>query len=183
MYHSGNKLIDPSLLFEKVQLREGMHTADLGCGRTGHVVFTASAIVGERGVIYAVDVLKDVLQMIKKRAQDSNLINVQTVWADLERVGYTAIPAHTLDVAFVINVLNQVKDNGSFLQEVLRLLKSKSRLLIVDWAGSNLPFAPAAENLVNFEQTKLWITTHGLVLQEDFAVGNYLRGMVFYKHD
>ena len=59
-------MVDPQLLFEKAQLQPGMHIADLGCGRLGHIVFPALKFVGETGLIYAVDILKDVLEDIKQ---------------------------------------------------------------------------------------------------------------------
>ena len=40
-YHTGTHLIDPYALLLKGGITEGMHIADLGCGRTGHVVFPA----------------------------------------------------------------------------------------------------------------------------------------------
>ena len=70
-YHSGNQLINPQVLFEKAHLRPGAHVADFGCGQTGHLVFPASKIIGEKGVIYAVDILRDILAQIDKRAKDA----------------------------------------------------------------------------------------------------------------
>ena len=67
-HHVGDQMIDPALLFEKAQLQQGMHIADFGCGRTGHLLFPATRILGERGLIYGIDILKDVLQVVSKRA-------------------------------------------------------------------------------------------------------------------
>ncbi|MEK7856546.1 MAG: hypothetical protein AAB288_10680 [Acidobacteriota bacterium] len=53
MYHSGHKLINPYLLFEKARLAPNMHIADFGCGDTGHLIFPAAKIIGEDGVVYA----------------------------------------------------------------------------------------------------------------------------------
>lgn len=181
MTHSGNQLIDPYLLFEKANLSFGMHMADLGCGRTGHVVFPGARTVGEIGLVYAVDILKDVLENIKKRAALENMLNVQTVWSNLEKVGKTGIPAKNLDVAFVINVLNQSKNHLAILDEAYRLLKDKARLMIVDWSRNNLPFAPSVDRLVNFEELKKWARTKGLVVQEEFSAGPYHKGITFFK--
>ena len=181
MYHSGNQMIDPEVLFEKAQLRPGMHAADLGCGKTGHVVFPGAAILGEMGVMYAVDILKEVLLEIKKRAAIESLINVQTVWSDLERVDGTKIPARSLDVAFIINMLFQAKNHLAVLDGALRLLKDKARLLVVDWRNNNLPFAPPAEKLINFDEIKKWARSKGLAVQEEFDMGGYHHGVVLYK--
>lgn len=183
MYHSGNQMIDPAVLFEKVQLRPGMHAADLGCGKTGHVVFPGAAILGEMGVMYAVDILKEVLLEIKKRAAIESLINVQTIWADLERAGGVKIPGRSLDVAFVINVLFQSKKCLSILEEALRLLKNKARLVVVDWKKNSLPFAPSTDKLVNFDEIKKWARQKGLAVQEEFDMGGYHHGVVLYRQE
>ncbi|HYE59761.1 MAG TPA: methyltransferase domain-containing protein [Candidatus Kapabacteria bacterium] len=180
-YHTGNQLIDPHQLFDKAHLRAGMHVADLGCGRTGHVVFPASVVVGEHGILYAVDILKDALEAVKKRARLENLLNVHTVWADLERVGKTAIPSQSIDVAFLINMLAKVRDRHSVLEETKRLLKEKARCVIVDWMRSDLPFAPREQHLVDFSEIKEWGRSHGFAVQEEFTAGKFHKGIVFFK--
>lgn len=182
-YHSGNQLIDPYLLFEKAQMRPGMHVADLGCGKIGHIIFPASMIIGEKGVVYGVDILKDALEEVRKRAELENLLNVHTVWADLERVGYTAIPSDSLDVGFIINCLSQSKDHHSLLAESLRLLKDKARLVVVDWERRCGNLGPADELMVDFNDIKRWAREKGLFLQEEFSAGKYHKGLVFFKHD
>ncbi|MCX6779720.1 MAG: hypothetical protein NT034_00885 [Candidatus Magasanikbacteria bacterium] len=64
MQTSGTALIDPFEIFQKVGLSSGMRVADMGCGRTGHFVLPAARVVGEKGLVYAVDILKDVLQSL-----------------------------------------------------------------------------------------------------------------------
>lgn len=176
-------MVDPELLFQKAQIQPGMHIADLGCGRTGHIVFPASKIVGEDGLVYAVDIVKEILQVVNKRAKASNILNVHTVWADIEQVGYTAIPAHSLDVAFLINTLVHAEDVGAMLQETKRLLKEKARVVVVDWYKRGLTFGPDDENYINFEEVKSWARENGLTLQEEFDVGNFHYGLVFFQHE
>ena len=47
MTHVGNALLDTTILLEKARIASGMHVADFGCGKTGHVVFPVSFSVGE----------------------------------------------------------------------------------------------------------------------------------------
>jgi len=182
-YHSGNHLVDPQLLFEKIQLRSGMHVADLGCGRTGHIVFPASKILGERGLVYAVDVLKEVLETIGKRAATSAIHNVHTVWSDVEQYGKTAIPDKSLDAAFYVNTLVQTDDHVTPLKEAARLLKDKARLLVVDWSMEGLPFGPEDGRFIDFDKILEWAKKNNFALQEDFSVGKYHRGLVFFRQE
>ena len=183
MYHTGDQMINVALLLEKGQVRSGMHVADLGCGRLGHIVFPGAKIVSELGIVYAIDILKDVLETIHKRAATNNLLNVQTVWSNLEILGATSVPAHSLDVAFIINVLVHADNRHGILEEAHRLLKDKARLILVDWKKRDLPFGPPEDRCIDFVDIKKWADLHGFVLQEEFDMGPYHHGLVLFKHD
>ena len=183
VYHSGNELVDPYLIFDKAQLRSGMHVADLGCGRTGHVLFPAASLIGEHGIIYAVDILKDVLESIKKRAVMDNLSNIHTVWSNLECVGATSIPVKSLDVVFLVNTLVQSINRHAILEEAKRITKDKARIIIVDWFKKGLSFGPEDDRFIDFENIKQWAKMHGLAMQEEFGVGRYHKGLVLFKQE
>ncbi len=180
-YHTGNHLIDPHTLLAKGGVIEGMHVADLGCGRTGHVVFPASQVVGDRGVIYAVDILKDVLESVRKRAALEAIHNVETVWADLGEPRGLAIPEKTLDLGFFINVLYHFDSYDTPLSEVARVLKHKGRIIVVDWMKKLSVLGPAAEAMVDFEKVISWARENQFAVQEDTVVGPYHRAVVLYR--
>ena len=182
MYNSGNQLIDPQLLFEKAQLRKNMYIADFGCGRTGHIIFPAAKIIGEHGIIYAIDIMKDILENIIKRAHMHGMTNVHTIWSDLEMIGKTSIPEKSLDVVFMTNSLFHMKNKINVLIEASRLLKDKSRLIIVDWIENNLTIGPKGDKLVDFSQIKSWAQSNNFTVQEEFPVGTYHIGVVLYKN-
>lgn len=183
MYSSGDQMINVPLLFEKGQLQKGMHIADLGCGRLGHIVFPGAKKVCDTGIVYAADILKEALENIRKRAAVNNFLNIHTVWSNLEIVGATAIPANSLDVAFIINVLVHSDNRHGILEEAHRLLKDKARLILVDWSRKNLSFGPPSERYVDFEDIKRWSRLHGFVVQEEFDMGYYHHGLVLFKQD
>ncbi len=180
-YHSGNELIDPYIIFDKAQLRPGMHAADFGCGKTGHILFPAAVIIGEHGVIYGVDIMKDDLAIIAKHAALERLHNIHTIWSDIERIGATAIPAGSLDLIFLINILHAIHDRTNALAEATRLLKDKSRLVLVDWKANNLPIGPKPEKLVDFTAIAAWAAENKYVVQEEFEAGKYHNGVVLYR--
>ena len=175
-------MVDPYVVFEKARILPGMHVADFGCGRTGHMVFPVAKIIGEMGVVYAVDILKNVLEQIKKRAASSAILNIQTVWGDLERENGIAIPKKILDVAFVVNTLVQTNNHAQVLDNILPLLKDKARIIIVDWAKKGLMFGPSDDRFIDFGEIKAWAQKNGLAVQEEFDMGKYHKGLVLYKH-
>lgn len=176
---AGTALIDPREIFTKVGLAAGMRIADLGCGRTGHFIFAAAHTVGSTGLVYAIDVQREVLDTIQNRIRAEGFDTIQTVWSDLTSVGRAAIPPSTLDGAFIINVVWLVRERTQFIQEGLRLLKPGSFLVIIDWARTLGPGVPA--QLVSPDELIEIGKRNGLFLIEKFPVGNYHYGLYFKK--
>lgn len=176
-------VLNPRDLFERVHLASGMHVADFGAGRTGHLVFPAAKIIGEHGVVYAVDILPDVLSEIKKRAALNSFLQIQPVWADIERVKGVGIPKQSLDMVFVVNVLHNAAMPELVLTEADRLLKNKGRLIVVDWVKSIGAVGPSKDKLLNFKAVIDWARTQDYAVQEDFSVTEYSRGLILFKHD
>lgn len=176
-----NQLIDIAAVLEKAQLRPGMRIADFGCSRTGHVVFRAAPVVGERGMVFAVDILRDALDDISKRARLEGLSMVHPIWADVERVGKTAIPDHSLDCVFIINLLTHVAEKEAVLAEAARLMKEKARLFVIDWLPTPLMTAFHRTESIEFDSITKWCTDHGFVLQELFQPGKHHGGAVYFR--
>ena len=150
--HSGVALIDPHPIFEKINLSSGMRVADFGCGRTGHFVFPASRVVGESGIVYAIDIIKDILVSIESRIKSEGFFNVHTVWGDIERVGKVVIPEKSLDACFFVNVLHLLKEKQNSLKEAMRLLKNNGFLVLIDWKKRIGPLGPSDADMVNKEE-------------------------------
>jgi ubiquinone/menaquinone biosynthesis C-methylase UbiE len=179
--HAGKALIDPQLIFEKIKLQAGMRVADLGCGRTGHFVFPASKVVGETGTVYAVDIVKDILENIKKRVRSQGYLNIQTVWSDIELDGRTSIPKNSLDVCFLTNVLFLTSDRTKVLKEATRLLKRKGALVITEWAKRLGPLGPSDELMVPAAYIIDSATDLGVNFVEQFEPGDYHYTVVLKK--
>lgn len=182
-YHLGNQLIDPALLFEKAMLTPGMHIADFGSGRTGHIVFPAAVIVGDKGIVYAVDVIPAALEAIQKRADVEGLGCIKTVWADLEKPGSVAIPEKTLDAVFMSNLLYHFVDFTVVLNEAKRLLRDKARIVIVDWVRKLGILGPRNDRFVNFNNLIAWARDNSFAVQDQGAMGAYHRYMVLFRHE
>lgn len=181
MSHAGKALIDPDIVFEKIALAPGMRVADLGCGRTGHLVFTASRVVGDTGIVYAVDILKDVLENIRSRVRTEGYDNVQTVWSDVEMVGSTPIPEKSLDSCFFMNALFLVGDKARALEEARRLLKDGGSLVIIDWAKKLGPLGPSEEQQLRKEEAQSIAESVGFSTKDDFMAGGYHYCLIFKK--
>ena len=176
------RLLDPELLLKKqlgVQL--GHQVADLGCGGAGYFTLPAARLVGSRGKVYAIDILKSSLEGVVSKAKLDNLLNVEAVWSDLERVGAAKVPESTLDEALLINIMFQSRQNEAMLREAHRLLKSGGRLLVVDWKVEPTPFGPSLDRRLTPEFISQLAVSIGFTLEHKFDSGPYHYGLIFLK--
>jgi Methylase involved in ubiquinone/menaquinone biosynthesis len=177
----GSALLDVNFILEKARIKERMRVADLGCGTSGHFVFPAAKIVGVHGLVYAVDILKPLLESVARRARQENINNVATVWSDLEVYRATKIETESIDVALLINVLFYSQKRADILREAIRLLKKGGNLLVVEWEETSLPFGPTPEKRVRVEQLKKVAEKLGLKIEDEFDAGEYHYGVLFSK--
>lgn len=177
----GNTLLDANLILSKSQVEEKMKVADLGCGSSGHFVFPAARLVGKKGMVYAVDILRTVLETINKRARAENFANIKTIWSNLEIFGATKIEAGSLDVALLINTLYQSHKRAEILRESIRLVKRNGELVVVEWKNTAAPFGPPAEERVKKELLDSAAKKLGLRPEEEFEAGQYHYGLIYVK--
>ncbi|MFA6423729.1 MAG: methyltransferase domain-containing protein [Candidatus Magasanikbacteria bacterium] len=181
MSHAGRALIDPFSIFTKIGLEKGMKVADMGCGRTGHFVFPAARIVGDTGVVYAVDILKEVLENITSWVKSRGLDNVQVIWSDIEVPNKTPIPAKSLDRCFFMNVLFGIKNKQATLSEATRLVKDDGQVVIVDWSKRLGTLGPSDEAMIDPKKLTELAGQCGLKLDKEILVSDYHYCLIFKK--
>jgi len=178
----GNQLLDSREILEnKVGLGYGNVVADLGCGPKAYFTFQSARMVGDKGLVYAVDVQKQVLSSVESHAKTQGLDNIRTVWTDLEIKGATKIQESSLDLAILNNVLFQSTNMPEMIKESIRLIKNGGKLLVVDWKKMGAPLGPKMDLRVDPEKVKELCEVFGLKLEKEFEAGPYHFGLIFKK--
>lgn len=173
-------LIDTDLIINKLKISEGMRVADLGCGLHGHFIFPIAQLVGNSGAVYAVDILKVVLDNIQKQARVKNIKNIKTIWTNLETFGAAKIESNTIDIVLLINTLYQSGKRSEIIREATRLLKTDGKLFVADW--KDVSCGPPKECKVDLNLLKSTIKTAGFRSKEEFDLGPYHFGMIYIKN-
>jgi len=177
----GSAILDSVAILEKVKIKERMKVADFGCGSYGHFVFPAAKMVGSKGTVYAIDILKPVLESVVKRAKQENLPQIKAVWSDIEVFNATKIETESLDIGMIINNLYMSKRRAEMMRECLRMVKKGGKLLIIEWEDSSSPFGPPPEARVKAESLKNAAGKLNLKFLESFVAGQFHYGLVFEK--
>lgn len=176
--------IDLNLIIERAGVKPGMTVAEYGCGN-GHLSRLLSKVVTNSGVVYAVDVMKDALENLKRLSNLEGDQNIKTVWSNLEVYGATDISDEMVDVGFIVNTFFQTNKEKDFLEEVLRTIKLNGKVVVVDWLDEAVSvIAPKAEDRTGIEKLrKICKNFSNIDIDEVFSVGKYHYGAIIRKKE
>jgi ubiquinone/menaquinone biosynthesis C-methylase UbiE len=181
-YPGGNELLDPQYLLKEVLgIDYNSKVGDLGCGSMAYFTMAAAKLVGNKGQIFACDILKDVLSSVESKARQEGLYNIKTIWTNLEIVGAAKIPDESLDYTLLVNTLFQTQKHLEMLQEAYRLTKPSGKLLLVEWKVATGPIGPKKEIRLLPEDVSRMATEVGFKREKDFEAGQYHYGIIFIK--
>ncbi|MBI5037438.1 MAG: class I SAM-dependent methyltransferase [Candidatus Kerfeldbacteria bacterium] len=180
--HSSSTFLHPENILAKAGLVAGKHVADIGCGG-GYFSIAAARIVGDAGHVYSVDILKDALSALRSKAKMFGLANLTTVWSDAERVGGAQkIHDHSIDMTLLVQLLSQSKAQDNIINEIERIGKPGSTVVVVDWRKSNMQFGPPATHRIEPEAVMTLLEKHHFQFRREIEAGPYHFGLVFERH-
>ncbi|MHA1667886.1 MAG: class I SAM-dependent methyltransferase [Candidatus Heimdallarchaeaceae archaeon] len=108
-------------------LEQGNVALEVGCG-PGFFTIPAAKIVGEKGMIYALDINPYAIRKVQKKIQKEGIANVKTL---LEDVRKTTLEDNSVDFVFFFGVIHSLMDSiDEVLGEMNRVLKEKGLLVI-----------------------------------------------------
>ena len=117
------------VFLRKIGIRTGQTVLDFGA-RSGHYSIPAALIVGNNGVIYAVDKEEEALEELKEKTITFGLHNIKTIRTS----GKVKLDLgnESMDVILLYDVLHYLKkvERKSLYEEILRLLKPNGFLSV-----------------------------------------------------
>ncbi len=120
----------PSLLYKGLQLKKGMHIADIGAG-SGYHTFRLASIVGSEGKIYAVDIQEKMLELIRARMKAGNVKNVMPIKG---KITDPMLPEGKLDLILMVDVYHEFSHPFEMTRALIKALKPGSgRLVFVEF--------------------------------------------------
>ncbi|MBN1635997.1 MAG: methyltransferase domain-containing protein [Deltaproteobacteria bacterium] len=128
MFAIRDKIVKVDKLLDEFGICPGQVIVDYGCG-PGSYIKRASELVGSQGRVYAVDIHALAIEAVKKRIRKENLINVTGVLAQGE---HRMLDDNCADIIYALDMFHMVKEPGTFLHELRRILKSSGVLFISD---------------------------------------------------
>lgn len=172
--------LQPERLITRFGIRPGMLVADFGAGG-GYFSIPAARMVGENGKVYAIDIQKQAVDLIKSKANLEHLLQIETVWGDLERPQGSRLPEAQVDLVIVANILFQAEKKQEVLAEAGRVTRSDGQVAVLEWEQTPFPAGPPMALRVPRVSVKRWAEAAGLVLEQEFEAGSHHYGLIFRK--
>jgi ubiquinone/menaquinone biosynthesis C-methylase UbiE len=174
------KFLDPQAVLDQLEIKDGMRVADFGCG-AGHFSLVAAKKVGEKGVVFAIDILPEKLETVRSQAKNLGLTNIQVKHENLERESGSKLPDKSIDWVIIKDMLYQNKEKSKILSEASRVLTEKGRILLVEWITENTSIGPQRELRISKEEMIDLAQKNGLGVLKEVEAGDFHYGLVLIK--
>ncbi len=175
-----NQVFDLKSIVRQFGLKEGMRVADLGSG-SGYFTIEIAKVVGEGGVVTAVDILDTALETIRARAVSEGVKNIRLVRANLEVIGSTSLADDSQDFVLIKNVLFQNDGKLEIIKEAKRILRPDGRLTIIDWEKGTGGFGPPDEYRTPKESILILANQEEFIYERNISIDMYHFGLIFRK--
>lgn len=123
----------PEEVLDSLAIRPGSTVVDLGAGN-GYFTERLSARVGERGKVLAVDIQKEMLELLQKRVATRGLKNVELIHATETD---PRLPESAVDLVLMVDVYHEISRPAPVLAAVRKSLKKDGRLVLVEYRGED----------------------------------------------
>lgn len=119
----------PARVMDEIGVRSGMTVADVGAG-DGWFTFHLAKRVSSSGRVIAEDIDAQALEAVRGRCAQEKVSNVSVLVGETED---PKLPAGTVDLALMVNVLSAIQNTRAFLGNLAKGLRPDGRLVIIDW--------------------------------------------------
>jgi ubiquinone/menaquinone biosynthesis C-methylase UbiE len=130
----------PDLLLEALRIEPGASVADIGAG-SGYYTRRLAKKVGERGVVYAVDIQPEMIALLASNMAASNIHNVRTVLGTLTD---PKLPPASVDLILMVDVYHEMDHPYEMAQAMCAALKPGGRMVFVEFRAEDpkVPIKP-----------------------------------------
>jgi len=123
---------NPYKLLKAAGLKEGQEVLEVGCG-PGFFTIPAAKIVGNEGLVYAVDIHPRAIERVKEKLDREGVKNIRPVLANASDTG---LADASVDLAFLFGLRHIAGGLEEVISEIHRILKPGGVLSFEKTRGS-----------------------------------------------
>jgi ubiquinone/menaquinone biosynthesis C-methylase UbiE len=141
-------------------MKPGDRFFDVGAG-TDYFSFPAREIVGDGGLVAAIDSSTEMIRILKERALELSGRNIIVRKTEENSFGPGDMK---FDLVLVSLVLHEVHDINRFPRELMHFLESGYSAAVIDWIKSDTDREPPVEDRIERDEASSYLEKAGLTL-------------------
>ncbi len=163
----------PHEVLMALELKDGERIADIGAG-AGYFSLRFANHVGDRGVVYAVDISPEMIAHLEARTKQAGVRNVRTI---LAKPDDPLLPG-PVDRFFICDTWHHIGDHARYLDLMRKTLRPGGQVVIVDYR-KDAPDGPPPEMRIARDDVVREFEQHGFRLAREHTFLPYQYFLVF----
>ncbi len=153
-----------SLMLTNLGIKPGMTVCDMGCGN-GFYSLQLAKMIGPEGRVLAVDIQPQMLEMLKDRAAEAGLANIEPVLGQLHD---PKLPEGEVDLILMVDVYHEFSHPEHMLNAMRRSLAPGGVVVLLEYREEdpNVPIKPLHK--MSKKQIMKEFTPNGFKLVKEF---------------
>jgi protein-L-isoaspartate O-methyltransferase len=119
----------PDLLLNALKIKPGEVMADIGAG-SGYFTRRLAKLVGEKGLVYAVDIQQEMLDLLTNKMAELKIRNVKPI---LGTITDPKLPPSSVDLVLMVDVYHEFDFPFEMVKAICQGLKPGGRLVFVEF--------------------------------------------------
>ena len=154
------------LLVPALKLKAGDAVADIGAG-TGYYTRRLAKAVGTNGVVYAVEIQQEMLDILTNKMVEIGISNVRPV---LGTISDPKLPRASVDLILMVDVYHEFDHPFEMVEAMCRSLKPGGRIAFVEFRGEDPNVPIKLVHKMTEAQVRKEMSVHPLEWVETIAV-------------
>lgn len=150
--------------------------ADIGAG-SGYHVFRMAPLA-QQGLIYAVDIQKEMLNEIRKQQKESGLSNIEIIEGTEKSVN---LPENSVDKILMVDVYHEFSYPVEMLESIHKALRKDGEIYLIEYRGEDPSIPIKKLHKLTEEQAIKEFNANGFKLKENISNLPWQHCMVFIK--
>jgi ubiquinone/menaquinone biosynthesis C-methylase UbiE len=155
---------DCRTMLKALEVKPGQTVCDMGCGN-GFYTLQLARLVGPRGLVYAVDIQPEMLQMLAHNAVEAGLTNIRPV---LGTPIDPRLPVAAIDMMLCVDVYHEFSHPEAMLAKIRESLAPNGQMVLVEFRGEDAEVPIKPLHKMTKQQVRMQLEPAGFEMVREF---------------